>query len=150
MLRKMIASVLASAAVLAASGAGPLKIRGTAFANWWRTGETVCFKGNQPIPENDRIRVKVTDVTGKPVFTGEVDGREFNEKLEDVVSRETDYRRIRTCPEDKHVVQMSFSLAKTLVNIIRAPLFDEEGAVTGEIRSLLDDCDDFLDELARM
>ena len=52
MLRKMIASVLASAAVLAASGAGPLKIRGTAFANWWRTGETVCFKGNQPIPEN--------------------------------------------------------------------------------------------------
>lgn len=76
--------------------------------------------------------------------------RELNEKLEDVVSRETDYRRIRTCPEDKHVVQMSFSLAKTLVNIIRAPLFDEEGAVTGEIRSLLDDCDDFLDELARM
>lgn len=80
MLRKMIASVLASAAVLAASGAGPLKIRGTAFANWWRTGETVCFKGNQPIPENDRIRVKVTDVTGKTVFTGEVGGREFNEK----------------------------------------------------------------------
>lgn len=80
MLRKMIASVLASAAVLAASGAGPLKIRGTAFANWWRTGETVCFKGNQPIPENDRIRVKVNDVTGATLYTGEVGGREFNEK----------------------------------------------------------------------
>ena len=80
MLRKMIASVLASAAVLAASGAGPLKIRSTAFANWWRTGETVCFKGNQPIPENDRIRVKVNDVTGATLYTGEVGGREFNEK----------------------------------------------------------------------
>lgn len=72
--------ILASAAMLAAIGAEPLKIRGTAFANWWRIGETVCFKGDRPIPESDRIRVKVTDVTGKPVFTGEVDGREFNEK----------------------------------------------------------------------
>ncbi|WP_295807378.1 hypothetical protein [uncultured Victivallis sp.] len=80
MLRKVIASVLASAALLTAAGMEPLKIRGTAFANWWRTGETVCFKGDQPIPENDHIRVKVTDVTGKTVFTGEVGGREFNEK----------------------------------------------------------------------
>ena len=72
--------ILASAAMLAAIGAEPLKIRGTAFANWWRTGETVCFKGNQPIPENDRIRVKVNDVTGATLYTGEVGGREFNEK----------------------------------------------------------------------
>lgn len=77
---RQLAWILASAAMLAAIGAEPLKIRGTAFANWWRIGETVCFKGDRPIPESDRIRVKVTDVTGKPVFTGEVDGREFNEK----------------------------------------------------------------------
>ena len=57
--------------MLAAIGAEPLKIRGTAFANWWRIGETVCFKGNQPIPENDRIRVKVNDVTGATLYTGE-------------------------------------------------------------------------------
>lgn len=80
MICRIVASLLASAALLAAAGAEPLKIRGAVFANWWRIGESVCFKGDQPIPENDRIRVKVTDVTGKPVFTGEVGGREFNEK----------------------------------------------------------------------
>ena len=46
---------------LAATGEEPLKIRGAAFANWWRTGETVCFQAEQKIPGDNSIQVKVTE-----------------------------------------------------------------------------------------
>ena len=75
---------------------------------------------------------------------------EFNEKLRDVVARETDYRRISACPEDAHTVRTAFALAKTLSNLMRAPLFDDDGAVVRETRSLLRDNRDFLTQLARM
>ena len=75
---------------------------------------------------------------------------ECYETLRDVVARETDYRSISACPEDAHTVRTAFALAKTLSNLMRAPLFDDDGAVVRETRSLLRDNRDFLTQLARM
>ena len=74
----------------------------------------------------------------------------FNRKFQAIVSEETDYAVIKNNPQDRFVVKTSFELAKTVSNIIKTPIFDDSGAVTQELRTLLRKNTSFLRQLALM
>ncbi len=61
----------------------------------------------------------------------------FNRKLQAVVNEEINYSIIKEDPQNRFVVKTSFELAKTVSNILKTPLFDDSGAVTRELRTLL-------------
>lgn len=67
------------------------------------------------------------------------------EYLRDLVKDETDYRRYSRA--DKERVCRVASIAVTAKNLLEAPLLDEEGAITREIRQTLRRTRKFMDEL---
>ena len=74
----------------------------------------------------------------------------FNRKLQAVVNEEINYSIIKADPQNRFVVKTSFELAKTVSNILKTPLFDDAGAVTRELRTLLRKNTSFLRQLALM
>lgn len=74
----------------------------------------------------------------------------FNQELQELVERETDYRIIKNNSHDRFVVKTSFELARTASNILKTPLFDDSGTVTQEVLALLQENKDFLKRLAAM
>ncbi len=74
----------------------------------------------------------------------------FNRKLQAVVNEEINYSIIKEDPQNRFVVKTSFELAKTVSNILKTPLFDDSGAVTRELRTLLRKNTSFLRQLALM
>lgn len=74
----------------------------------------------------------------------------FNQELQALVEQETDYRIIKKNSHDRFVVKTSFELARTTSNILKAPLFDDNGTVTQEVLALLQENKDFLKRLAAM
>lgn len=74
----------------------------------------------------------------------------FNQELQALVERETDYRIIKNNSHDRFVVKTSFELARTASNILKTPLFDDSGTVTQEVLALLQENKDFLKRLAAM
>lgn len=75
---------------------------------------------------------------------------DINASLQKLVERETDYRIIKQHEEDRFIVTTSFALARTVANILKTPLFDDEGSVTQELLALVQESRDFLNQLADM
>ncbi len=73
-----------------------------------------------------------------------------NDELRELVSRETDYRVIKNNARDKYVVQKSCALARTITNILKTPVFDDNGAVTQASRDMLKNSRQFLESLAAL
>lgn len=63
-------------------------------------------------------------------------------KLERLVQRSDDYRSYTT--EERHLVVLTRAVAETAYLVAEAPLFDEDGVVTKEIRSNLKRANEFL------
>lgn len=65
-------------------------------------------------------------------------------------AQKINYSIIKEDPQNRFVVKTSFELAKTVSNILKTPLFDDSGAVTRELRTLLRKNTSFLRQLALM
>jgi methylthioribose-1-phosphate isomerase len=68
--------------------------------------------------------------------------------LRDIVSDETDYQNYSK--KDKQKVMHSAAFAKTIKNILEVPVFDEDGIVTKESKTILASTREFFVQLASM
>lgn len=75
---------------------------------------------------------------------------EANGELQALVARETDYQVIKTNAHDRYIVQKSCGLARTVTNILKTPVFDDNGVVTQATKELTQNSRQFLEKLAAM
>lgn len=72
-----------------------LKIRSSAQGNWYVLGEEVVFSAATGIPEDERIRVTMTDVSGSQYLTRTIPAAEFNRNGWHWKSDEPGYYEVR-------------------------------------------------------
>lgn len=72
------------------------------------------------------------------------------DELKELTDRETDYQVIKKNAGDKYIVKKSCELAKTVINILKTPVFDDDGVVTKSSKKLLQDSQRCLEQLAAM
>lgn len=94
--------------------------------------------------------LKRTEEIGDVLMTLLIHFHEANDELQDLVGRETDYQIIKKNAQDKYIVQKSCGLARTVSNILKTPVFDDDGVVTQTSKDLLKSSREFLERLAAM